>query len=111
MLQTCPEIHCDRADLHLHFHVTGLVREKDRHTDDHVVTTVTVGLGVLDIILKIQDRDVILLCQRMRQPIDIVHIGADHTDACHIMQMLIDIIHGKRHVQPCQLFHNAGTAL
>ena len=53
MLQTCPPIHRDRAELHLDPHEPLLVVQEDGRFDDEMEAAVAVGLGVCDVVLAL----------------------------------------------------------
>ena len=68
---------------------------------------VAVGLGVGDIILGAQQRNIILFHEQIRNAIDIINIIANHAHARHIVQVFTDGRDGHRQAPPAQLFHHA----
>ena len=108
VLQAGPKVHGNGADLYLHHHPLGLVGKKHRDPHNQVETAVAVGLWMGDIVLLGNQFNVVLLDQGLGQHIDIVHIGADHPDPGHVMDMRLYILQGKGNVQPVQLIPDAG---
>ena len=110
VLKTGPEVHGNGADLHLHLDLPLLPGEEHRDADDQVQAAVTVGLGVLDIILFLHQGDIILAGERIGQGIDVIHIGADHPDAGQVMDLRFQILHGEGDALADHFLNDAGTA-
>ncbi len=72
-----------------------------------MVTAVSVGLRMLDIIFLFEHRDIILLGQRLSKHIDIIHIRTDHTYAGHIEQIILNILQRETQILAVQLTHDA----
>ena len=53
----------------------------NRYSYDDMQAPVAVFLWLLDVVLNAQKPDVILLCQRLRNGVDIVKVGADDPHA------------------------------
>ena len=68
--------------------------------------TVAVLLGIPDVVLDPQYLNVVLSRQIVGYGIHVVPIVADHADAGHIEQVVLDGIDGKRQVTPFQLAQN-----
>lgn len=60
------------------FIIFFLVGEEDRHRHDQMQAAVAVFLRIGDVVLAADQRDVVLLHERVGDAIDIVHKGADH---------------------------------
>ena len=73
-----PRIHGDGAQLDLDVHHLFLVGEEDRHRHDQMQAAVAIFLRIGDVVLAADQRDVILLHERVGDAVDIVHKGADH---------------------------------
>ena len=73
VLQTCPEVHGDSAELYLGFYKALLVFKEYRHLNDKVKTSVAVGLGVLYVVLFLDEEDVVLLQKAVCQSVDILY--------------------------------------
>ena len=91
MFQSCPEIHGICADLDFCTHGDFSLGEKDGNLHNHVVTAVTVGLWVFDIVFDLNDGDIILAGEKVGDGVDIVDKGTDYTDSGHIIQVCSDI--------------------
>lgn len=76
-----------------------------------MVTAITVGFRIPDIILPADHRDIILLRQRLRQHINIIDIRADHTDTCYVIEVVLHIFNRKGKSLTAQFLPNARTAL
>jgi len=57
---------------------------------------IAVLFGVLDVVLDPQHGDVVLRRQIVRHGVHVVAVVADHADACHIEQVVLDRRHGHR---------------
>ena len=68
---------------------------------------VTVGLGVLDVVLHLQKGDVILPQQAVHQNINIVYEGANHPHPCHIVEIFLHGGQGDGQLPPVELLQNA----
>ena len=78
VLEARPEVHRDRADLHLDGHRVRARREEHRHLDDEVQALVAVVLRLGDVVLHLQHLDVALHRQQLGEP-----VGVGHEAACH----------------------------
>ena len=76
-----------------------------------MITAITIGLGMLNVILLLKHRDIVLFCQCLSQHVDIIYIRTDHPDSGHIEQILLHIIQCKAEILAVQLTHNTRTAL
>ena len=76
-----------------------------------MVAPIAVRLGIFNIILFSDYRDIVLLGKRLRQPVNIVHVGADYPYSRHIIEILLHIVHSKIKSLAMQLIHNTGAAL
>ena len=95
MLQACPQIHRQRADLQFHRHQLLFVHKIYRHPDDHVKTPVTVLLRRLYVILDLHNHNIILRHQTVADQIDVLDIRADNTDSRDV----VDVVAGSRQRQ------------
>ena len=95
MFQTGPKIHGYGAYLHFHRHIRRLIGKEYGNAHDHMITPVTIRFGMLDIIFLFDDRDIILLGQRLCQPINIIYIRADHPDTRHIIKAAFHVFYSK----------------
>ena len=68
---------------------TLALREIDRHVHHDVQAAVAVGLGLLYVVLLKDERDVVLREQQVGDPVDVVHVAADHAHAGDVVQMLL----------------------
>ena len=103
MFDTCPEVHRDRAELHFHIHVLLLAREEDRNPQDQVKTAVAVFLGRSDIILLLQDLDVVLYVEGISDTVNVVYERADHADARHVIDRILNVLNRKGNTLHFQL--------
>ena len=53
-----------------------------------MIAAVAVGLGMLDIILDGDNRNVILADQHIGNGINIINKGTDYADSCNVIQIL-----------------------
>ena len=72
-----------------------------------MITAVSVGLGILDIILDLQHSYIVLRPQNRRDLVNIIDKGTDDTNPCHIVQVVQHGIHRDRISPALQLFHDA----
>ena len=70
-------------------------------------TSVTIVLGILDIILYPDQPHIILLQKAVCQSVNILDKGTDHTDPCHICQTLFYCTHLKGQLFSIKLVHDA----
>ena len=85
VFQAGPEVHGDRAQLQFDAHGLGRFGQEDRHFEDEVQAAVTVGLGVFNVILFLDQRQVILPHEHIRHRVDILDKRADHADAADVV--------------------------
>ena len=81
VLEARPEVHGDRAELHLDRHLHAPRRQEHRHLDDDVQALVAVGLGGGDVVLHLAHRDVVLLGEQVEQAIRVVREARRHAHA------------------------------
>lgn len=89
MVQAGPKVHGNGTYLYLHTDWLLAVREEHRYLDNHVVAPVSVGLGILYIILHRNHLYIILPYQHIRNFIDIIQEGTDNPDSGHIIQIFL----------------------
>ena len=92
MLQACPEIHGNRADLNLYLGVHNAVRQKDRHRHNHVKALISANLGMLDIILDGNHGQIVLLANHLGKTIDIGCKGTDNSDSRNVLYIIDHIL-------------------
>ncbi len=56
---------------------------------------ITVSLRIFDVILALDQRDIVLLQQAVGEHVNIVHKGADDTDACDVEDVVFNCLEGK----------------
>ena len=95
MLKACPEIHRNRAELHLYTHMLLLPGKEYGNIQYQVQTPISIRLWILNVILHLNQYDIILLQQAFHQLIDIFRERADYADSCNIIQILFYILYGK----------------
>ena len=108
VLQRGPEVHGDGANLNLHRREQLAVGHVHRHVHHDVQTAVAVGLGILDVILFQNQRDVVLRQQQIGDAVDVVHVAADHAHARDVVQVLLRAGHGDGRADGAQLLDDAG---
>ena len=69
--------------------------KEDRNGHDQVQTAISIWLGVLNIVLFFDQRDVVLFKQGIRQHIHILCEGANDPNARYVKQMILDILDHK----------------
>src|SRR5699024_4326034 len=74
---------------------------------DQMKAAVAVGLRVLNIILFPDQPDIILFGQGICQKINIVNIGAYHSDSSNIIQTVLYVFPCRRQPHLCHLLQNA----
>ena len=72
MLQTGPEIHGNGAELHFYFHMTFAFGKENRNADDEMQAAVADYLGITDVIIGLQQRNIILFNEAGSHRIDII---------------------------------------
>ena len=107
MLQSCPEIHTVGTDLDLCTHGSFSLGEEYGDFHDHVITAVAVWLWIFDIVLYLDDGNVILPGDQVCNSVDIIDKGTDNTDACHVIQLILNILRSKLIAELFELFVNA----
>ena len=90
MLETRPEIHGNGAELHLNLHHPFLIVQIDRCLHDKVKAPVAILLGVLYVILLLEQGNVILGQQIAAQKVNIIGKGTDYPYAGDIMQLFFN---------------------
>ena len=85
MLQAGPEIHCYGTDLDLHLGLHRPIRQINRDRHYHMVALVSVRLRVFNVVLDMQDRDIRLSCDHIRDRINVGHKGTDDPDSRDII--------------------------
>ena len=84
VVQTCPEIHSDGPDLDFHTEIFLFLGEEDRDLDDQMVTAVAVRLWIFDVIFYLDNSDIVLLGDQIRNGVDIIDKSAHNPDAGYI---------------------------
>src|SRR5699024_1136884 len=84
VIHACPEIHGDRTELHLHFHIFLSVCQKDRDLQNQMQAPVSILLWMLYVIFCPQKPDVILPCEKLRQLVNILLQRTDNTYARYV---------------------------
>ena len=102
-----PQIHGQGAQLHLHLHGLLLVVQENRHRDNQVQTPVAIGLGILEIVLALNQGDIVLAQEALGQHVDIRLKGAHHPHAGNVVDVGLDILNGQRDAPADELIHNA----
>lgn len=107
MLQSCPEIHTVGTDLDFCTHGSFSLGEEYGDFHDHVITAVAVWLWIFDIVFYLDDGNVILPGDQVCNSVDIIDKGTDNTDACHVIQLILNILRSKLIAELFELFVNA----
>ena len=107
MLQGRPEVHCDGAYLNLHVDKLLFFGEVHRSLDNQVQTAVAVWLGVLYVVLALDELHVVLRGQEVRHGVDIVDVVAHYADACDVVQLALCVIAAERYSLAVELLKNA----
>ena len=107
MLQTCPEIHGNGAELNLRFHVFPFVGQENRNIQYQMKASVAVILRVFDIVLFAQKKDVPLSGKKLRKTVNIVGKRADNPQSRHVGQLFPDILYRDRISLALQLLIDA----
>ena len=92
VFQAGPPIHRNRAELHLHLHRFFLIVQVDRRFHDQVQTAIAVWLGILNIVLPLDQHNVILAEKGVCQHIDIRLIGTNDPHASDVIDVLFDAL-------------------
>ena len=85
MLQACPEIHRDRAQLKLDTDGDRALGQENRQFKDEVQAAVAVRLGTADIVLLLDERQVGLPHEHIRHGVNILNKRADNADAADVV--------------------------
>ena len=94
MFQTGPEIHGNGTDLNLHLGLHRSICEIDRHSYYHMITFVSVGLGVFDIVLYMKDGHIPLIRYHAGYLVDIRRERTYNPDTRNIAEALHHILNG-----------------
>ena len=81
--------------------------QKNGRFHDQVKAAVSVGLGLGDVVLPLEERDIVLAQKGVGQLVDIRWVRADHAHARDIVQIFFDAVHCERITAARELFHNA----
>ena len=84
VLQTCPEVHRDRSNLHFHANLLFVIREKDRNFNDQMKAAVTIHLRIFNIIFAFDQFNVILRSKHIRHFVNVINKSTDDANPCHI---------------------------
>lgn len=76
VLKACPPVHGDGAELHLDAHHALLIVQEDGRFHDEVQAAVAVGLGLGDVVLALEERDIVMLQKGVGKLVDIRREGA-----------------------------------
>lgn len=68
--------------------------------------TISILLRILNIILHTQHLNIVLRGQIIRHRIHVIAIIADHANACHVKQIVLDRLHRQRQILAPQLAEN-----
>ncbi len=107
VLQTRPKVHRNRAQLDFHAHPFGFVAQENRHLHDEVQAAVAVRLRVLDVVLPLNQRDVILPQQRIREQVNVLRKRADDAHTGDVIEVFLDGAQRHRQIAPLELFKDA----
>ena len=72
---------------------------------------ITVFLRIFDVILALDQRDIVLLQQAVGEHVNIVHKGADDTDACDVEDVVFNCLEGKGQLFSKHFVQNAVRGL
>ena len=84
MLQTCPEVHGNGANLNLYRSNFFAVGHVDRYIQNHVKTPVTIRFWIFDIVLDFSQLKSTVVCQEVCNCINVINIAADYPNSCNI---------------------------
>ena len=107
VLKACPPVHGDGAELHLDAHHALLIVQEDGRFHDEVQAAVAVGLGLGDVVLALEERDIVLLQKGVGELVDIRREGADDAHAGDVVEIFLDALHRQREAAALELFGNA----
>lgn len=107
MLQCGPEIHAVGTDLDLGSHRCFSFGEKYGDFYDHVIAAVAVGLWIFDVIFYLDNSDIVLFGDQIRNGVDIIDKSAHNPDAGYIIQLILDILGCKFIAKLLKLLVNA----
>ena len=94
VVEVCPVIHCSRPELKLQFDPLILILEWNCDLQDQMQALIAGFLGLLDIVLDLDDADVLLFLDQVSHLVDIVHISAHSTDP----DQVVDLLHCLREI-------------
>ncbi|CDN43948.1 hypothetical protein BN871_DW_00140 [Paenibacillus sp. P22] len=107
VLEACPEIHRNRADLHLDEHLLLTIRHVDRHLDQKMEALIAVRLGMGDIILDLHDGEILLHLEHVVDQVNIGYKRAGDPQAGDILDLLLDRGQRELAVFAVDLVHDA----
>ncbi len=111
MLQRCPEVHGNGANLHLHRHKNFPFLQENRNLNHNMQAAIPIGLGLLNIIPPLHHPHIVLLDEQVCNGINIVNVGADDPNACNVCELLGCRFNGQRNPLSAELFRNGGQTL
>ena len=80
MFQGRPKVHRDGADLDLDLRISLSLRQIDRDRHHHMVALISVRLRIFNVVLDMQDCNIRLSGDHIRDGINIGHKGTDDPD-------------------------------
>ena len=84
-----------------------MIVQENGNFHNQVQASIAIGLGMLDVILALNQRDIILAEKAIGQHINIAGEGADYADARDIADVLFNAVNGQRQPLARYLIHNA----
>ena len=111
VLEARPEVHRDRAELHLDGDLDAPAREEDGHLDDRVQALVAVRLRLGDVVLHGAHGDVVLLGEQVEQAVGILREARRDADAGDVGDRVPDAVERRFHALADDLVDQAVGAL
>ena len=106
MLQTCPHIHGNGAQLDLHRQVQRALGDDNGHLHDQMQAAVAGVLRLLYVVHFTDDLERFVARQQTAQIIDVVQIIADDANTCHILNVGKNIVNRYFMTAAFELIHN-----
>ena len=111
VFDACPEIHRDRTELNFYLHHIFAGRQVDGHFQDQMKAPVAVILRIFNVVLLLEQPDVILLCEAVPEPVNVVDVGAYGPDSRNILQIAFNVADSEIDSSSIELFKYAPRRL
>ena len=94
MLQAGPEILRNSSDLDLHLGFYRTLRQVNGNGHHHMIALIAIWLWLTDIVLHIEDRNILLACDHIRNLVNVLVKGTDDADACNVAELFYHVFYG-----------------